>query len=73
MDSCLFLEIKGLSKNLNGKSSPKLHDHAKKSATDAFKTALKRAIQKLAEATGNLIGNKIANRITKVSKDFAAE
>ena len=53
MDSCLFLEIKGLSKNLNGKSSPKLHDHAKKSATDAFKTALKRAIQKLAEATGN--------------------
>ena len=73
MDSCLFLEIKSLSKNLNGKSSPKLHDHAKESATDAFKTTSKKAIQKLAKATGNLIGNKIANRITKVSKDIAAE
>ena len=43
-------------------------DHAKQSATDAFKTASKRAIQKTAEATGDLIGNKIANRIIKVYK-----
>ena len=37
---------------------------AKKSATDAIKTASKRAIQKTAEATGDLIGNKIADKIT---------
>ena len=32
-------------------------DHAKQSATDAFKTALKKAIQKTAEASGDSIGN----------------
>ena len=41
-------------------------DHAKQSATDAFKTASKRAIQKIAEAACDLIGNKIANKITGV-------
>ena len=46
-----------------------LLDHAKKSATDAFKSASKRVIQKKAEATGDLIGNKIPNKITKVSKN----
>ena len=40
-------------------------DHAKQSATDAFKIASKRAIQKTAEATGDLI----ANKIIKVSKN----
>ena len=35
---------KNISKNLSGKCSKKLLDHAKQSATDAFKTALKRAI-----------------------------
>ena len=40
---------------------------AKKSTTDAIKTASKRAIQKTAEATGDLIGNKIADKITSVS------
>ena len=56
-----------ISKSLSGKYSPgmlvmcqKLLDHAKKSATDAFKTASERAIKKTTEATGNLIGNKIA-------------
>ena len=44
-------------------------DHAKQSATDAFKTVSKRAIQKTAEATVDLIGNKIPNKITKVSKN----
>ena len=45
-----------------------LLDSAKKSTTDAIKTASKRAIQKTAEATGDLIGNKIADKITNVSK-----
>ena len=44
-------------------------DHAKKSATDAFKTSSKTAIQKTAKTTGDLIGNKIANKITIVSKN----
>ena len=57
---------KNIGKNIN--CSQKLLDHAKQSATDAFKTASKRAIQKTAESTNDLIGNKIANRITKVSK-----
>ena len=35
---------------------------AKKSGTDAIKTASKRAIQKTAEATGDLVGNKIADK-----------
>ena len=68
MDFYLLLEIKRLSKNLNGKNSQKLLDHAKQSATDTLKTASKRTIQKPAEATGDLIGNEIANRISRVSK-----
>ena len=52
-------------KNLSNKYSQKLIDAAKKSTTDALKTASKRAIQKSAEATGDLIGNKIADKITK--------
>ena len=46
----------------------KLVDTAKKSPTDAIKTASKRAIQKAAEATGDLVGNKIEDKITSVSK-----
>ena len=46
----------------------KLVDTAKKSATDAMKTASKQAIQKTAEVTGDLVGNKIADKITSVSK-----
>ena len=42
-----------ISKNLFSKYTQKRLDHAKQSATDAFKTSLKRAIQKTAEATGN--------------------
>ena len=59
-----------ISKILSGKYSQKLLDSAKKSGTDALKTASKRAIQKTAEATGNLIGNKTADKITSVSKKF---
>ena len=44
-----------VAKNLSNKYSQKLIDTAKKSATDALKTASKRAIQKAAEATSDLI------------------
>ena len=57
-----------MSKNVSGKYSQKLLDHAKRSATHALKTTSKRVIQKTAETTGDLIGNKIADRITKVLK-----
>ena len=62
-----------LAKNLSNKYSQKLIDAAKKSTTDALKTASKRAIQKTAEATGDLIGNKIADKITSISKKLVKE
>ena len=55
-------------KSMSNKYGKKLVDTAKKSATDAIKTASKKAIQKTAEATGDLVGNKIADKITSVSK-----
>ena len=58
-----FMSFAGSMSNKYGK---KLVDTAKKSATDAIKTASKRPIQKTAEATGDLIGNKIADKITTV-------
>ena len=59
---------KNVSKCLNSKYSQKILDHAKQSATDAFKTSSKRVIQKTVEGTGDLIGNKLADKITRVSK-----
>ena len=59
---------KNIGKNISNKYSQKLVDSAKKSTTDAIKTASKRAIQKIAEATRDLIGNKSVNKITSVSK-----
>ena len=59
---------KNMGKSLTNKYSQKLLDSAKKSTTDAIKTASKRVIQKTAEATGDLIGNKIADKITSISK-----
>ena len=53
---------------ISNKYGQKLLDSAKKSTTDAIKTASKRAIQKTAEPTGDLISNKIADKITSVSK-----
>ena len=50
-----------VAKNMSNKYSQKLVDTAKKSATDAIKTASKRTIQK---AAGDLAGNKIADKIT---------
>ena len=55
-------------KSLSNKCGQKLLDSAKKSATDAIRTASKKTIQKTAEATGDLICNKIADKITSVSK-----
>ena len=55
---------KNMGKSVSNKYGQKRLDSAKKSTTDAIKTASKRAIQKTAEATGDLIGNKI----TSVSK-----
>ena len=55
-------------RSMSNKYGKKLVDTAKKSATDAIKTASKRAIQKTAEATSYLIGNKIADKITSISK-----
>ena len=60
---------KNISKDLSGRYSQKRLDHAKQSATDAFKIASKRVIQKTAEETGDLIGNKIANKIIGVLKN----
>ena len=54
-------------KNMSNKYSRKLLYSAKKSTTDAKKTASKSAIQKIAEATGDLIGTKISDKISKRS------
>ena len=59
---------KKMGKSLSDKYGQNLIDSAKKSATDAVKTASKREIQKTAETTGDLIGNKIADKIASVSK-----
>ena len=59
---------KNMGKSLSNKYGQKLLDSAKKSTTDAMKTASKRAIQKTAEATGDLIGSKTADKITSASK-----
>ena len=64
---------KNMGKSLSDKYGQKLLDSAKKSSTDAIKTASKRAIQKTAEQTSDLIANKIANKITIVSKKPAKE
>ena len=64
---------KNMGKNLSNKYGQYLLDSAKKSTTDAIKTASERAIQKTAEATGDLIGNKIADKITSVSKKSTKE
>ena len=64
---------KNMGKSLSNKYGQKLLDSAKKSTTDAIKTASKRAIQKTAKATGDLIGNKTADKITIVSKKKSKE
>ena len=68
-----FSFARNTGKTISGKYSRKLVDSAKKSATDAIKTASKRAIQKAAKGTGDLIGNKIAYNIISVSKKSPKE
>ena len=63
-----FSFAKKMGNGLSNKYGQKLLDSAKKSTTDAIKTASKRAIQKTADATADFIGNKIADKITSVSK-----
>ena len=59
---------KNMGKSLSNIYDQKLLNSAKKSTTDARKTASKSAIQNTGETTGDLIGNKIADKITSVSK-----
>ena len=61
---------KNMGKSLSNKYGQKLLDSAKKSTTDAIKTASKSEIQKIGEATGDLIGNKIADELTSLSKNL---
>ena len=60
-------------KNMSNKYTQKVLDRAKKSATDAIKTASNGAIQKTAELTCDLIGNKLADKITSVSEKTSRE
>ena len=64
---------KNMGKSLSNKYGQKRLDSAKKSTTDAIKTASKKAIQKIAEATGDLTGNKIADKITNTAKKSTKE
>ena len=64
-------EFLSFARNMSNKYGQKLFHKAKKSTTDAIKTASKRAIQKTAEATSDLVGNKIADGKTSVSKKSA--
>ena len=57
-----------LSNYVSNKYSQKLSDHAKQSATCAFKTFSKREIQKTVGTIGDIIGNKITDKIARVSK-----
>ena len=57
---------KNMGRNLSNKFGQKLFHSAKKSTTDAIKTASKRAIQKITEGTG-------ADKIASVSKKSAKE
>ena len=54
-----------MSKNLSNKYGQKLLDSAKKSTTDAIKTAWKSAIQKTWKTSDGLIGDKIADKCFK--------
>ena len=62
--------VKSIGKNLSNKYNQKLLHSAKKSTTDAKKTASKRAIQKkkTVEGTGDLIRNKIPAKQQKPQK-----
>ena len=56
-----FSFAKNIGKSSSNKYGQKHLDGAKKSTTDAIKTASEREIQKTVEATSDFIGNKIAD------------
>ena len=60
---------KNIGKTLRNKYGRKLINSAKKSTTDAIKTASKSKVEKTGEVNGDLIGNKIADKKTSVSKN----
>ena len=64
---------KNMGKSLSNKYGQKLLHSAKKSTTDAIKTASKRTIKKTAEATGDLVGNKISDKISVSKKKSTKE
>ena len=64
---------KNMSKILSTKCGQKLFDSAKKSTTDAIKTASKRPIQKTAEVTGDSLGSNIAKKIWSALKKSPEE
>ena len=62
-----------VAKNLSNKYVEKRLDSAKRSTTDAIKTASERAIQKTVDTIDDLIGNKIATKITSVWKKSSSK
>ena len=60
--------VKNMGKSLSNKYGKRLFDSAKKSTTNAIKTASKREIQKAAETICDLIDNKIADKRRSVLK-----
>ena len=64
---------KDIGKDLSNEYSQKRLGSAKKSTTNAIKTASKWEIQKTTEATSDLIGKKIADKITSVLKKSPKE
>ena len=66
---------KNMGKSLSNKYGQKLLDSAKKSTTDAMKTASKGQFKKQLKelVTKRKAGNKIANKITSISKKPAKE
>ena len=68
-----FFFAKNICKILSNKYGQKLLDSAKRSGTDAIKTASEKASQNTAEATGDLIGNKIADRIPSDSTELRSK
>ena len=59
---------KNMGENVSNKYGQSLLYSAKKSTTDAIKTALKRAIKKTTEATGNLIGKTLLSKCKCLNK-----
>ena len=57
-------------KNLSGKYSKKLLDHAKQSAIDALET-ISHVIQETGETTGDLIGNKLLIKLQKFQETYS--